>query len=484
MAFFQGTLVDGIALALQQSRSIVCFVTDGRAEAQQWENEYLMVDDVVSLLRNEAVTLRLEAGSVEEGQLKSFYPIPKTPVVIVIKNAELKEYIASGVSEDDFLRRLRGALQPAPAAPGQAPAPGAQQPAARQPEPVVETPAPVQSQPNSESNSSGSGQATPPESNETEVQAPLSEREREKAAQIAALQRQREEALAKQQSAEKGKGREEAPAPEVNAQSKHVELLKKKQREARDERQRILKAIEDDKVARRAQQAQREAERKKAKEAEKEISAPIASTSKVLPTTSRPSENCALQVRLFDGSTIRNRFPSSKTLKDVRQWVDEAREDGKDPYTFKILLTPLPSKAIDITEEQESLQALGLTPSSTLILVHVKKYAAAYNNDDQGQPHGNFFSQLIAYILAIVNGFFGVIFSFFSTLLSTGGPPAPHAASTNNPGRAEASGRDGSRRGGVSHRNQGDDRRNDTQFYNGNSTNFEPRRDDDNDDEE
>lgn len=64
MAFFQGSLQEGIGAALQQSRSVVCFVTgmslvlfqiwsqvadliiDEQDESQTWENEYLKEEEV------------------------------------------------------------------------------------------------------------------------------------------------------------------------------------------------------------------------------------------------------------------------------------------------------------------------------------------------------------------------------------------------------------------------------------------------------
>jgi uncharacterized circularly permuted ATP-grasp superfamily protein len=85
MSFFEGTLQEGIATAVQQSKSVVCFVTDGEAESAQWENEYLADETIAPLLRSEAVTLRLEAGSQEEGFLSQLYPIPKKPTIVVIK---------------------------------------------------------------------------------------------------------------------------------------------------------------------------------------------------------------------------------------------------------------------------------------------------------------------------------------------------------------------------------------------------------------
>lgn len=374
------------------------------------------------------------------------------------------------MTRDVFTRRMRTALAPSQPAP----APAQPQPAA--------TPAAPPSQPShtAESSASSSGQATPPTPSEQRVQSLLAER----AARLAE-ERKRAEEEAKRQRADKAKAKAQAEASgarEPDAQSKHAEALRKKQREAREERQRIIKAIEDDKAARRARQTELEAARKAVAAADQTAAPAVAPPmSQLAPSASKMSEHCALQVRLFDGSTIRRRFSSAETLGDVRRWVDEARGDGRAAYTFKVLLTPLPSKRIDVAEEGKSLQALDLAPSSTLILVPVpKQHAAAYGSAAAAAPgqQGNAFQRLIAYVLAIVTGFFSAVVTFFSTLFSTNGPqaaPEPAAAAAAAISRTSQSearaGAGPTRRGGrrIAGLEHSDERRNDQQFYNGNS---------------
>ena len=105
----------------------------------------------------------------------------------------------------------------------------------------------------------------------------------------------------------------------------------------------------------------------------------IATENFVRSTHPRLTKDCAIQVRLLDGSTIRSRFHPDQTLRlHVRPWVDEQRPDGDAPYTFKQILAPKPARAITISEEEESLQSLGLTPSATLVMVPVQGSIAAY----------------------------------------------------------------------------------------------------------
>lgn len=351
---------------------------------------------------------------------------------------------------------MRQALQPPPA-PAPAPSPNqADQVIAPASASLRATAADTES-----ASSTSSGRATPTSAaaNEAQIQSLLAER----AARLAA-QKKKDEEEAKRRRLEKSKAKAEsiAAGQAPDAQTKHAEALKKKQREAREERERVLKAIEDDKAARKARQAEKEALRR-ALEAAAEAEAkgvPFAPASQLYPSTGRIHEKCALQVRLLDGSTIRSRFSSRDTLKDVRQWVDDTAQLDKTPYTFKILMTPLPSVKLDVTEESKPLQELGLTPSATLILLPVRRrFADAY---DVAPPPGNIFMRFLAYAVAYISGFFGVILSFIGTLFSTAGPPAPLVVE-NPSSQGPASGRDGGQGSGARQR------RNDQQFYNGNS---------------
>ncbi|KAK3906592.1 UBX domain-containing protein 4 [Staphylotrichum tortipilum] len=475
MAFFQGTLQEGIATALQQSKSVVCFVTDSGAESQQWEVEFFPEEEIRALLQSQAVSLRLEAGSVEEGFLAQLYPIPKKPTVVIIRNAELKEYIAAGVSKAEFMRRIKASLTAPQPPPAQATTPASSEIPQPEPAPAPTTSTSLPSQADGSSTSS-SGQATPPSPSGSRVQEAITEKD------VRLAEKKKADEETARRLAEKGKGRADAgDAKKTDAQSRHAEALKKKQREAREERQRILKAIEVDKAARKAQKAEAESERRASVASEHAESARQALAGSLRrPSTSKHSEHCAIQVRLLDGSTIRNRFASDQTLKAVRDWIDETQE-GKEPYTFKVLLTPLPSKKIDATEEGKSLHVLELVPSSTLILVRVPRFTAAFTSAAPagGAVKSNIFQKLIGYILAIITGFLGAISSFFSSILPTNHSPADSEPSSGRTSQSQAVADATRRRGRIAGMDPTSEHRNEQQFYNGNSTNFEPRTDDD-----
>ena len=167
-------------------------------------------------------------------------------------------------------------------------------------------------------------------------------------------------------------------------QATYAAQQRKRQQEAKLERDRILQQIEHDKAERKEKEEQRR-KLARAEAEDKDDSALADEQLKNEINRSKPtrSKECAIQVRMFDGSNIRHKFSSDATLRtDVRTWIDKERLDGDIPYTFKQILTPLPNRTLSISDEEESLQSLGLTPSATLIMVPVQGYTAAY--DHQG----------------------------------------------------------------------------------------------------
>jgi hypothetical protein len=295
----------------------------------------------------------------------------------------------------------------------------------------------------------------------------------ERAANLTA-RRQEAEQKAKEARAKakgKAKGKEKAddkPAPAgqpKSSQDKYVDMVKKKQQEEREEKQRILKRIADDRADRkRAAEARETAKLQDQKLGDVAASIASAPSSRLSPSSANKSGMVSLQVRLFDGSIIRSRFPSAQKLgADVREWIDSERTDGKTPYTFKVILTPLPNKTIDVTQEEKSLEALDLGPSSTLVLIPVANYSSAYKGGSSGV-----LGAFVAYILSFFTWITSLISGVFSGL-GRRGPESDAEVTGDQPQDNPASRRNQDRIRGF--RNP-DDRRRDHQLYNGNSVSF------------
>ena len=198
-------------------------------------------------------------------------------------------------------------------------------------------------------------------------------------------------------------------------QATYAAQQRKRQQDAKSERERILRQIEHDKAERKEKEEQRKAlARAEVQEKDDSTLADEQLRNEINQPRPTRSKECAIQVRMFDGSNIRHKFPSDATLRtDVRPWIDKERLDGDIPYTFKQILTPLPNRTLSISDEEESLQSLGLTPSATLVMVPVQGYTAAYDNQglvSRGASTG----------YSLVSGGAGIITGALRTILGFG----------------------------------------------------------------
>ncbi|RYP69988.1 hypothetical protein DL771_005779 [Monosporascus sp. 5C6A] len=515
--FFQGSLDEGIKTAFQESKLVVCFVTDEESESQLWENEFLADESLKSSLESQAVVLRLRAGSQEAGYLEALFYVTRKPTLVMIGIGQLKEYIEAGTSKEEFLRRAHAALGTSSGQSRQEPAavatPAAQTLEQSQAAAAPATPAAEENgAPPPASSSGGTTQ-------DARIRAALAER----AKRLEADKKAKEEA-AKAEAEARAKARKEvdtsaesSAANNVNgAERKYAEELRQRKQQAAEERRRILQRIQDDRRDRKEREAQERQARLLAQATNPEApsggsggnnygadgsSSPLPSAGTTASTRSirtgargagTRSEHCNLQVRLLDGSTMRARFPVSGTLAgDVRPWIDSNRTDGSDaPYTFRVVLTPLPNRAVDAGEETGStLAELGLTPSATLVLVPVPRFAEAYHGRGSSDG-GSLLWRAMAFLWSIPAGILGMLAGFLFGWGRSGrggrqrrrdeggrggGPAGDEVELDDAPARGTT----------TSARIRGfesaEDRRRDAQLYNGNSLNFEPRRDDEED---
>lgn len=223
----------------------------------------------------------------------------------VNRNGELKEYLGAGISKDDFLTRFKKALE------------------SKSNQMNGENDRPMS--PNGARTSENTEQRT------TEGQSlSVSPTRNSHNGPTSALQSIDNNALGQPSSSSlprdpKGKLPEDSKAtaedhsktPSQAAETvSYAAIQKKRQQEAREERARILALVESDKARRR-----NDAGRKPSR-SNHSTEKPVASSDKdtSIPTPVSKSQDCALQIRLFDGSSIRSRFSSTSTLSgDVRK---------------------------------------------------------------------------------------------------------------------------------------------------------------------
>ena len=259
-----------------------------------------------------------------------------------------------------------------------------------------------------------------------------------------------------------------APDSARAKQASYAAQQRKRQQEVKLERERILSQIEHDKSERKAKEERRKAIAKAEPEntdgarelIERQLASEIGS-----PRLTESGE-CAVQIRLFDGSTIRSRFSSDQTLRgNVRPWIDSTKPDDM-PYTFKQVLAPMPNRTLSISEEEENMKSLGFSPSVTLVLVPVQGYTAAYSG---GQ---SIISKGVSIGYNVMSAGAGIVGGAFGTLLGLGQATTPgelpdtHDTRTQRIAEADSTGT-GININIRTLRDQRNDR-DDQQLYNGN----------------
>ena len=305
-------------------------------------------------------------------------------------------------------------------------------------------------------------------------------------------QREAQEAAEKAERAERARARREAddaiaadvpPNSKQATNRKYADERRQRLQEARLERERVLRLVENDKLERREKEERRKALAMAEAHGKVEQSQPTTSQE----TSSSKTDNrtfsareCAIQVRLLDGTTLRSRFGSDQTLsKDVRSWIDSQRTDGDTPYNFKQILTPNPNRTLSISEEEESLASIGLAPSATLVLFPISGYTRAY---DAGEP--GLLSRSLSAGYGMVSSGLGVVAGTVGSFLGLGATQAQDSqpnAHTPRANQAQPQGPSSSTSGVQSrstirvktlHDQEREERKEQHEFYNGNQVSF------------
>ncbi|KAJ5816800.1 hypothetical protein N7447_009033 [Penicillium robsamsonii] len=421
--FYNGSLQEGIAAAVRDAKAVTCFVRDDEELSSQWENAYFGDDEVARALNAKAVVLRLTAGSQEAGFLAPFCPISKFPTVILIKNGTLNEYIGPDISKDDFRSRLIAALESE-----QVPSPTQQLQSNNTPTASINTtPVSVAPKPQPEAPSSASKPAK--QTNET--------------------------AIKKQSPVEQIPKKAAEPAKSAGSTSqKHLSSKEASNKDTKGK----------------APMGSKQPTEKGAVKSEHQEPKPVVPRG--------PPTEYRLQVRLFDGRSVRSSFtPTQNIRNDVRAWLDEKMEGDNRPYNLKHILTPLPSETLSVAQESQTLRDVGLGSTANLVMVPVSTYTEAYSAGGSLPVRGiSAVYNLASSVASTATGLVGSFLGYGSTA------PASDAATSSTSSAPPATGNSQRPRTTGPNvrtlRDQQDGRR-DNQFYNGNQLNFEPRKNQD-----
>lgn len=476
--YHEGDLRSAIALSLTQGKLLTCFIyEEDHEQSIKWDKILKVQAD---LIEAKAVLVRFLVTSQETSYLDTFCPIKNAPTIVIINNGAVVEKLEASLTESETLLRLRKALQSAgspktwqevqqtPSSKETDAKPGAASPTASENKNLTTS---------TTTSASSSRQPTAPVQSQPSAAEKLA---KQKADRLAQAESRHQEADAQIRAIATGTGNQKLDAKEVGRNEVRAAWIKqqsKRKQEQAIERDRILKQIESDRQERRARSAINK---------ENVIASEPLVRSEQSKSNGTAGRFCNIQIRLPDGESIRGRFEASDTLSGaVRAWIsDAARADTikNKTYTLKLLRPPRPSKAITAAEEQETLAQLDMLPSATLVAIE--------QNLKQVQP-GSILGKLQAFLYA----FYLSIINTVCYILGIGnsGSSGQESRDTaqdlqDNPNTSlgKGTGIDGGS-SSIKHRttNLAQSRARDmsesehTEFYNGNSSAFEGRKDDD-----
>ncbi|KAK6105205.1 UBX domain family protein [Brugia pahangi] len=214
-------------------------------------------------------------------------------------------------------------------------------------------------------------------SESTETVKPLTEEEKKE--RITALQKKLKEARAKKEEEERKEmlekekrrrleGKSMAKMEEERKEMEMRKILEEKKREKREEmeaRKRVLEQIRLDREARKLAE-----QLKQPQSTTLEIYSPLPAVNEAPPV--KDVDYCQIQVRLLNGSTIKEKFKPDEPLSHVRLWVEMHCKDsmGGVPFT---LMTPFPRKIFTDEDMEASIKVLGLMPSANMVVTRTTR---------------------------------------------------------------------------------------------------------------
>ncbi|KAK9366076.1 hypothetical protein V1509DRAFT_631190 [Lipomyces kononenkoae] len=368
-SMFETSVETAVQRAVQQRIPLAVLLSDTSPESQTWITDFLETEEVERIIIQYSVPLRLENGSAEAGYFAQIFPIVEVPALYIVNNGVVVDYIAGSIDIAGFVGRIRKALIPTSSPP-------TADTSSSQPTILADGRSSVESvAPESNlwaavaSSTSDSAQSIPTnpevESRPTGSPANLSAEEQLKE------RKSKIEAKIKSDKQRRGQALPIQNVESSTATNKYQEQLRRKRLQEIEERQRILKLLQDDREERKSRSHRDD---------------PVPTSSASSNSESRAHKrtisadahhsSSALAIRLLDGSSIKNRFALDATLGDVRRWIDVNRTDGDSPYS---ILSQFPHKLFSASDENETLVALDLHPSATLILKPVSNYTSAYS---------------------------------------------------------------------------------------------------------
>ncbi|KAF9976457.1 hypothetical protein BGZ73_008525 [Actinomortierella ambigua] len=416
--WFDGPVAQAVGAAnSKQCLLLVCLLQGNDEASTQYEARFSSEPLATELASLDLVALKLTKESQDGALFGQIYPIMSLPAVYLIRNGLLADFLPAQVEPAQMLERIQKAVQghfAIPPPPGvlsstnanassSSATPPPPSPAAAAATPTPHAPVAAAASPTTSTTTTTTSTTTTSTSHQESVQK-LKQLQEERR-----IQREKEEReAAKKRELDRranSKLMQEAQTELKEKEAKKIkEQLEREKREEAEYRKRLKQQLEEDKQRRKAE---REKEREQLEAAKR--AAALAATGASETTTHEdsspevvtPSEvrqqnsglwnarndassslSCAttrLNVRLFDGSSIRNVFQATDTLSVVREWIDQNRGEDDTPYNIVQVIPPRM-----FADEDKTLRDLDLCPSATLVLKPIVRSTDAYGGSGSG----------------------------------------------------------------------------------------------------
>ncbi|KAF9112808.1 hypothetical protein BGX27_002736 [Mortierella sp. AM989] len=408
--WFEGSVAAAVEIAnTKGSVLLVCLVQNPEedGESAQFESRFMEEKVVNELSEQDLISLRLVRNSVDGVMFSQIFPVMAVPALYLIRNGLLTDYMNNTVDVDQMLERIKKAVDghfqipPPPniTVSGDSVVPAntsshsseitqshtgvslsASASSSMSPQTTIDSPATNAATSSVTPNIAGA--STPNRSQDLKELMKERKLKREKEEREAEKQRE----IGRRSSS---KTLSETQRELSEKQSKKLkDQIEKDKREEVEYKKRVKQALEEDRARRKA---------------EKEAAQAAAATSgsphsdRVLTPGEIRSQNAGLEkarndagpalaydssrlnIRLFDGTSIRNTFKATDTLEKVRNWIDQNLQESEDAYNIVQLI---PSRTF--TDESKMLRDLELCPSATLVLKKTATTSSAYGTSGDG----------------------------------------------------------------------------------------------------
>ncbi|KAK3832894.1 MAG: hypothetical protein JOS17DRAFT_740939 [Linnemannia elongata] len=424
-----------VATAVQKANTdgsvlMVCLVQDNTegSDSHIFESRFTNEAVAAELAGMNLVPLKLVKDSTDGMMFGQIFPIMVVPALYLIRNGMLSDFMNSSVDPDQMLERIRKAVAghsqipppPAPvtptpavasspispAAPVQAPASPtvtaqpatavlesisagiASTPSTPVPAPAAASQAPANDLVGSSSSSASTRNAPARTANQAETLKDLMKEhklKREKEEREAERKREIDRRSSSKTLTEAQKDLKERQAKKLKDQ------IEKDKRDEIEYKKRVKQALEEDKARRKAEREKAQAAVAATAAQSSPLDSPVMLPSDIRAQNSGLSqarndaapalafESSRLNIRLFDGSSIRNTFKATDTLEQVRNWIDANQEGDETAYNIAEFI---PSRTF--TDESKMLRDLELCPSATLVLKRTATSSSAYEGSGDG----------------------------------------------------------------------------------------------------